>query len=113
VPAKKLKIIRKCSNCGKDVVRIPSHMKSNRVFCDGLCYHKFLETHYRGKNNPCWRGGKHTTDKGYIRVRNQDHSRAVGGYVLEHILVMEKKIGRPLNDMECVHHIDGNPSGDR
>ncbi len=36
------------------------------------------------------------------------HPRAdKGGYVLEHILVMEEKLGRPLAVHERVHHING------
>jgi len=36
------------------------------------------------------------------------HPRAnTGGYVAEHILVMEEKIGRPLKREETIHHING------
>lgn len=30
------------------------------------------------------------------------------GYVYEHVIVAEKKIGRPLRPGEVVHHIDGD-----
>ena len=43
---------------------------------------------------------KKITDKGYIRVFYN------GNWIYEHILVVEKFIGRELNDNECVHHIN-------
>lgn len=42
-------------------------------------------------------------------IRWRSHNRNVEtGTVLEHRLVMAKKIGRPLEDGEVVHHIDGD-----
>lgn len=41
-------------------------------------------------------------------VRQPDHPRATrGGYVLEHIVVMESMIGRSLVKGETVHHKNG------
>lgn len=47
--------------------------------------------------------------KGYkvIYMPKHPHSR-MNGYVYEHILVAESKLGRPLYENEVVHHIDGN-----
>ena len=48
---------------------------------------------------------------GYMLVYVPDHPNATcGGYVLEHRLVMEKKLGRYLTREEVVHHLDDNPA---
>lgn len=56
-----------------------------------------------------WRGGRRTIGKGYIYIYSPDHPNATKDkYVMEHRLVMEKKLGRYLESNEIVHHIDGN-----
>ena len=59
-------------------------------------------------NHYNWKGGRGYV-LGYIRVRCDGHPRALkrGGYVYEHILVMEKHLGRHVNRNEVVHHING------
>lgn len=62
-----------------------------------------------GEKHPLWRGGKRPNDEGYIRLIAKNHPLAnCDGYVMEHRLVMEKKLGRYLTRDEVVHHIDGD-----
>ncbi|KKL16807.1 hypothetical protein LCGC14_2491880 [marine sediment metagenome] len=56
-----------------------------------------------------WKGGRTISSHGYVLVRLPDHHRAYSnGYVYEHILVAEKKLGRFLKKGELIHHIDGD-----
>ena len=52
---------------------------------------------------------------GYRLIYQPDHPRAIhgrtwGGYVYEHILVVEESLGRPMLRSEVCHHLDGNRS---
>lgn len=61
-----------------------------------------------GEKAPCWKGGRKIID-GYVYIYSPKHpNRDKRGYVCEHRLVMEKKLGRFLNKIEVVHHIDGS-----
>ena len=44
---------------------------------------------------------------GYVMLRRPDHPRASGGYVFEHILVVEQQLGRHLLPDETIHHLNG------
>ncbi|MDN5866868.1 MAG: HNH endonuclease [Candidatus Nitrosocosmicus sp.] len=62
----------------------------------------------KGKNNPMWKGGKMLDVEEYVLVKKPDHPFANNnGYVREHRLVMENKLGRYLTKEEVVHHING------
>lgn len=61
-----------------------------------------------GSANPNRKGGRTKHHAGYLMVRMPDHPRArTQGYVFEHILVMEARLGRMLFVDESVHHKNG------
>lgn len=57
--------------------------------------------HKERENHPNWKGGKYVSKKGYVIV-----NIGKGKQVAEHILVMEKHLGRKLKKGEIVHHKD-------
>lgn len=62
-----------------------------------------------GKKHYNWKGGT-IIQEGYRYILIPEHPRAKSkkGYVAEHVLVMEKHLGRLLKSEEVVHHIDRN-----
>lgn len=68
-----------------------------------------------GKLAANWKGGRRIANQaGYICVYSPSHPyRTKEGYVMEHRLVMEKKLGRYLKPTEIVHHKDGDKSNNR
>lgn len=59
-------------------------------------------------NDSChWKGGKFNLSSGYVMIYSPLHPfKNKDGYLLEHRLVMEGKIGRYLTKKEVVHHIN-------
>lgn len=61
----------------------------------------------RGPAHPAWKGGIAVDKDGYVKRYAPDHPfPRRGGYVREHIRVMELAIGRRLFPGEVVHHKD-------
>jgi hypothetical protein len=59
------------------------------------------------EKNYFWNGGRCLDSDGYVLVKVPIHPRAnKNGYVREHRLVMEQKLGRHLEPHEVVHHRD-------
>jgi hypothetical protein len=55
-----------------------------------------------------WRGGRTKHHAGYLIIHQPDHPRGgAKGYVFEHVLVMERMLGRRLAQDETVHHRNG------
>jgi hypothetical protein len=61
-----------------------------------------------------WKGGRVVASNGYILLRLPGHHLAdVRGYVYEHRLVAEQKLGRRLLPDEIPHHINGVKTDNR
>lgn len=74
--------------------------------------------HRSGSDNPQWTGGRMMRSDGYVAVKVCDDDsfatmRHRDGYVLEHRLVLARKLGRPLLPGETVHHINGDRQDNR
>jgi hypothetical protein len=66
----------------------------------------------KGKAHPAWKGGQRLDTDGYVRTYAPDHPwPRRGGYLPEHVRVMELHIGRRLGRDESVHHLDGDRRG--
>jgi hypothetical protein len=95
----------RCPICGKDTAR-SSRAKYCSLKCQGLGK--------RGNNHHNWHGGIRKHPEGYIYIYSKDHPFAdKSGYILEHRLTMEKKIGRYLTRTEVIHHINGIKNDNR
>jgi len=65
---------------------------------------------YHGENNPRWKGGRVLDSHGYTRIffpGQHDYKGKNQKYVLEHVLIMEKYLGRKLKHPEIIHHKNG------
>lgn len=96
-------LVRKCDICGeeKQVVakNIISNKLKNKLDLCWTCAHK-KRCLPNGKDHKTWKHG--ITKNGYKRI-NTGNKR-----VLEHVAIMEQKIGQSLKKGEIVHHIDLN-----
>lgn len=67
----------------------------------------------RGAENHLYKGGI-IFRNGYVMLLKRDHPKSnYGGYVREHILVMEEFIGRYVKEGEIVHHRNSNKVDNR
>lgn len=51
---------------------------------------------------------KKKSPEGYVIVNIHHHPKSFDGWYYEHRLVIERKLGRLLEDWETVHHINEN-----
>lgn len=96
-----------CIDCGKE----PRRTQTANVKRCLECHRKRFAS--LGPAHPLYKGPvRHRS--GYIRMRVLGHPYAMAdGYVFEHRLVMEKKLGRHLLPHETVHHVNGKRDDNR
>lgn len=101
---------RRCELCGSEF----GYVDKRRRFCSKKCA-VIASKRPRAENAYNWKGGRTGAASGYVKVRAPGHPRASTKhpYVLEHILVMEKLVGRFLFPNERVHHKNGQRADNR
>ena len=99
--------LRFCVKCGKSIKTDQKRISKHGRKC--MACHKISanETAARGIRSARWKGGRTKSTLGYIAIKNSNHPNAMkNGYVLEHIFVMSKIVGRAIKKGEVVHHIN-------
>jgi hypothetical protein len=70
--------------------------------------HKFKKL----ENHLMWKGGR-VNSHGYTAIK-KDHPRSTPtGYVLEHIVIAEEVLGKPLSAGVVIHHVNGDGHDNR
>ena len=115
--------------CSSGMYRRPKDLREGRGrYCSRACRNRAhplpdgrnLPTMY-GANNPAWKGGVNDKrPKGHYLAPRSVRCPAdllcmarSDGYVMEHRLVMARRIGRPLLRSEVVNHINHDPRDNR
>ena len=89
--------------CGK-LIKSRGSNRQARFYAKG--HGNFERGFKKGQIPHNWKGKTHS--QGYVFISGHyDHPRNHGGRVFEHILVMEKKLGRQIGLDEIVHHKNG------
>lgn len=96
----------KCLFCKKKMLL---QKESATKFCSQKCmgdYNKKMGT-LAMENSPMWEGGRYKDTEGYVHIKAPSHPACdKQGYVREHRLVLEEKLGRYLLPDEIPHHIN-------
>lgn len=102
-------VAKVCPQCGKDFAVPPS--KVEQTHCSHRCQKTALIVRplgrmHNGRPARINRGG-------YIMLWEPDHTQSFHGWVPEHRLVLEKKLGRLLDRSEACHHVNGDKLDNR
>lgn len=92
---------RPCEYCGT-TFRYPIYREESARFCSRPCRDMAMV----GGNAARWKGGRRVQSNGYVMVLTAPKT-----WQLEHRVIMEAHLGRPLRDDEVVHHVIPGKAG--
>lgn len=102
--------VKACAHCGKEMILKPSQVV--RTTCSRECHHLHRIKRPTGRMH----NGKpaRVNHLGYVLVWEPEHpNKSMGGWQLEHRLVVEQAIGRYLTTAEQVDHINQDKTDNR
>jgi hypothetical protein len=79
-------------------------------------HQRYIAGHHvkKGAESSHWKGGRIITPSGYVYLFLPDHPRAnAKGYIYEHRVVVERRLGRLLEPGERVHHLNHDRGDNR
>lgn len=91
---------------GKTPGTIRFHLRNHGIAIRRTGFKSPKSVSHFGPDHHSWKGGTYRHSDGYVYEYAPDHPEAATakGYVLQHRLVMERKLGRLLAPGELVHH---------
>lgn len=93
-------------DCGNTKITSALHLINGHTKSCGCWYKNQFHKEGRKPNN--YLSGRIQLKSGYVLLRVDDYPNVnIKGYVLEHVYIMSKYIGRPLTKQETVHHKNG------